>query len=286
MQKILLTGSSGFVGFNILKKLINNNKIFLILRKKNNAKIDKLKKKNIKKIYYKNPNQLNKSLKKIKVDVVIHCATHYVKKHKFSDIKKFNDSNIFFGNLILENLKNMKVKKFINFSTVWEDYSGIKDNFANLYSAYKKAFGIILNHYKNNNSKIKFYNILLSETFGQNDKRRKLINVLKNNYKKNKVSKIVSKNLRMNLLNIEDIVCAIEILIKKQIIPGKYVIKNNKNYKVYDLILKFNSSSKKKIKIKWLSTKTIYEKIFNYKVLPKWSPKLSKINNVIKNIKD
>ena len=142
MQKILLTGSTGFVGFNILKKLIKKNKVFIVLRKKKNNKLNKLSKKNIKIIYYKNPNQLNRSLKKIKADIVIHCATHYIKKHNFNDIKKLSESNIVFGNIILENIKNMKVKKFINFSTVWEDYNGIQNNYANLYSAYKKAFGI------------------------------------------------------------------------------------------------------------------------------------------------
>ena len=120
MHKILLTGSSGFIGSNILNNFSKKNKFYLILRKKPNKKI--LKNKNIKIIKIRNHESLNDKLKKIKVDIVIHCATHYVKSHNFSDIKKFCYSNILLGNVILENLDNMKVKKFINFSTVWEDF--------------------------------------------------------------------------------------------------------------------------------------------------------------------
>ena len=81
VKKILLTGSSGFIGSQLLKHLSKNYKIFVTLRKKN-----KFFDKNINKIFFKNYKQLNKKLKKIKVDYVIHCATHYIKKHKTEDI--------------------------------------------------------------------------------------------------------------------------------------------------------------------------------------------------------
>ena len=47
---------------------------------------------------------------------------------------------------------------------------------------------------------------MISDTFGENDNRPKIINVLKKNYKYNKITKIVSKNLFINLLNIKDII--------------------------------------------------------------------------------
>ncbi len=111
MDKILLTGSTGFIGSTLLDNLSKNNKIYITVRKKD--KIN-LKNKNISKIYFDDYNKLNKKLKKIKVNTVIHCATHYVKKHNYDDLKKLNKANILFGNIILENLKVMNVKKFIN----------------------------------------------------------------------------------------------------------------------------------------------------------------------------
>jgi len=285
MNKILLTGGTGFVGSNILDELVKKNFVTVILRKNNYELVKKCKiNSNLKLLRFNNFDNLNKKIKNKKFDYLIHCATHYVKNHNDKDLKNLANANILLGNIMLNNLKNMHIKKFINFSTVWEDFDGIKNNSANLYSAYKKAFSVILDYYKKINPNTKFYNIIISDTFGSNDKRVKLINVLKKNFKNNKITKIVSKNMSMNLLNVKDVVDAIIILLKKKIKPGKYLIKNKKNYKIIDIISTYNKNAKTKIKIKWLSNKFIKEKIYSYPVLPGWSPKLSNINNIINNI--
>ena len=278
MNKILLTGSTGFIGAELLKKLSHKNIIFITLRKKNNIYSNN---KNIKKIYFDNYKKLNNSLKKISVDFVIHCATHYVKQHKHDDLKKLSDSNILFGNIILENLDIMKVKKFINFSTVWENYDAKKDNYFNLYSVYKKNFCNLINFYKKKSQNIKFFNLVVSDTFGKNDKRMKLINILKINFKKNKTTPIVSKKLFLNLLNVLDIQNAVDLILKKKIKPDTYILKNNVNYSISDIINKINKDSQKKIKIKWLSNKILKEKIYNYKQINKWQPNSSKIQDIV-----
>ena len=281
MKKILLTGSNGFIGSNLLQYLSKNYKIYVILRKKNK---NTFKNKNINQIYFNNYEKLNKKLKLINVDVVIHCATHYIKNHDQTDIKKLANSNILLGNILLENLKKMRVKKFINFSTVWENYDGKKDNFYNLYSVYKKNFRNIIDYYKKILT-VKFYNLIISDTFGNNDIREKIINTLKKNYKKGKNTKIISKRLFINLLNVEDIVSAVDLLLKKNLKPNDYVLKNNKNTSIYKLISQINNSSKKKINIKWLSNKKIEEKIYKYKKLKGWKPSKSKVQDIIDLIK-
>ena len=284
MNNILITGSAGFVGSNLLNNLYNGNKIYLIIRKRNQVKNLIKKYKNVNIIFYNKINELNKKLKNYKIDIVIHCATHYVKKHNYSDIKKLNDSNILLGNILLENLKNMKVKKFINFSTIWEDYNSIKDNNYNLYSAYKKGFGIILNYYEKILSTIKFYNLMISNSFGKSDNRLKITTVLKNNHKKNKLTEIVSKNLIMNLLNVNDISSAITLIIKKNIKPGKYLLKNNKDFKINEIVEEFNKNNVKKLIIKWASNKIIKEKIYPYNKLKGWEPKQSNILDIVDTI--
>mgnify|MGYP005991361173 CR=1 FL=1 len=278
MSKILLTGSSGFIGSNLLENFSKNNEITLVVRK--NVKKNIKSNKNIKIIKFNDYDELHYKLKKIKIDIVIHCATHYVKNHNYKDIDKLIESNILLGNIILENIKIMKVKKFINFSTVWEGNFKI-NGFINLYSSYKKAFSSILNYYKITNPQTKFFELMLSDTYGSNDQRQKLINILRKNYQKNITTRISSKNLYLNLLNVEDIVSAVEKILNIEIKPGKFVLKNNRNYKVFDIIKFLNKQSKKKIKIIWNSNILIKNKIFNYDELKGWSPKKSKINDII-----
>ena len=278
MYKILLTGSSGFIGSELLNELSKKYKIYVTIRKKRKNLNQN---QNINEIFFKNYEQLNLKLKNVRVDVVIHCATHYVKYHNEKDIKKLAESNILFGNLILENLKKMKVKKFINFTTVWENYNGKKDNFYNLYSVYKKNFSNIMKYYKKIHHGIKFYNLIISDTFGDNDKRKKLINTLKTNYKKNKLTSIVSKRLSMNLLNVKDIINAIKIILKKKINSNDYVLKNNQDFNILEIVDRINKISVKKIKIKWQSSKLLKKKIYKYKKIKNWKPNKSKIHDIV-----
>ena len=242
-------------------------------------------KKNVKVINFKNYEILHSKLKKIKVDIVIHCATHYTKVHEFSDIKKFCNSNLLLGNIILENLNNMKVSKFINFSTVWEDDNAKKNNIKNLYAAYKKSFSIILNFYKKNIKKVKFYELMILDTFGKNDHRKKIINTLKLNYQKKKTTKIISKNLYVNLLNISDIISAINLILKRSIIPKKYLLKNKSDTKISDLVKTFNKWNKKQLKVKWNSNSLVKSRIYPYDKLKGWKPSNSNIKDVIDYIK-
>ena len=279
MKTILLTGSTGFVGSAILKVLIKKYKIICLNRKK----VKQIK--NVKNIYFKDYDDLNKKLKSIKVDVVIHCATHYIKTHSHKDIQKLADSNLIFGNIILENLKQMKVKLFINFTTVWENFNGVKDNFYNLYSVYKKNFTNILNFYKKLTPEINFYNLYISDTFGDNDIRPKIVNILRRNYKNNKITNIISSNLYINLLNIIDIIEAISIILINKSKPGEYNLVNSKNFYFTNIIKKINEQNKKKIKVKWLSKKRVKDKIYNKTRLKGWTPKKSEINDIINLIK-
>ena len=281
MKNILLTGSTGFIGSELLKYLSSDNKVYITVRKKYKTNSNN---KNIIKIYFNSHKNLSYKIKKLKIDTVVHCATHYVKNHNFKDIKELSESNILFGNIILENLKIMRVKKFINFSTVWENYDGKKDNCYNLYSAYKAGFGKIISFYKEENKNIKFLNLVISDTFGLRDKRKKLVNLLKTNYKKNLVTKVISKNLYINLLNVKDIISAIKLILKKNYKSDTYILKNKSNFKIYDIIKKIEKYSQKKIKVKWLSNKIIKEKIYKFKTLKGWKPKNSNIKDIIRII--
>ena len=279
MPNILLTGATGFIGSNILKEIRLNNKVFIIQRFESKKKIKKTK--NIKMITFKNYNILSNKLKKIKVDTIIHCANHDKKEHIEKDILKFIQSNILLGNIILENLKKLNAKQFINFSTTWEDFDNKENNPRNLYAAYKKSFNCLIQYYKKKIPNINFIDLMIVDTFGENDKRQKLINTLRNNYIKKKTSKIISKRLYLNLINVEDIVNAVKILLKNKIQPGKYILKNSNYFNLFELIEYINkNNNNNRIKVKWLSNTLIKDKILKYKKLKNWNPKKSNIKNV------
>ena len=283
MKTIIITGSNGFIGSCLVDALSQKYRLILLLRNKNNLKKTNYTfNKNISVKFFKNNNELSIILKMIKAPWLIHCATHYVKQHNAHDITKIINSNIEFGTILLDNLNIMRVKNFINFSTIWENYDGIKDNSNNLYSASKQAFEKIINYYDANNEKINFYKLIISDTYGEKDKRKKLVNILQKNITDKKKMKIVSKNLFINLLNVNDIISGIHVLLENNIKPGKYNMINKEKFNINKLINQIQKKIKIKLKIKWLSSKKIDEKIYKYKSLPGWKPDGSSLDDLVK----
>ena len=281
MKKILITGSNGFVGKNILIELLPKYKIYVTVRKeffRQRKKIDK----NLLFIIFKNHNDLNIKLKKIKVDCVIHCATNYLKVHKSNDIHDLINTNITFGNIILENLNKMNVKKFINFSTVWQDFDGKENLPFNLYSATKSAFENIIRYYEIKLKNISFYNLYIGDTYGYHDNRKKIINVIKTRINGNKSINITSKNLFLNLLNVFDITNAIKILLKKNIKSGNYNLTNKSFIKISKVLDILRKKYNFKISLKYNSNRIIKFKIFKLKRLPYWKPVKSDTTDLIK----
>jgi len=279
-KNILITGVSGFVGSHILDDCLKNNfNVHAIFRhSKKNVSFAKKYKKQIFPIFYNNIYEIKNKLTNCKIDYVIHCATHYIKKHDHNDIENIIKSNVLFSTILLDAVVNIKIKKFINLGTVWQHFNDTKNLAFNLYAASKQSFECIFNYYKNEYTKIKFYNILLTDTFGTNDKRKKLIPILLKNFNKKNQDKInIPKNLSMNLVNINEVTKCLNILLKNNSEPNNFVIKSKRDVKIFDLINFLNDNLEKKIKINWSKN------IKNYRII-KLKNLLKKDNNINKQI--
>lgn len=279
-KNILITGASGFVGSHVVDDCLKNNfNVQAIFRhSKKNVGFAKKYKKKIFPIFYNNIYEIKNKLTNCKIDYVIHCATHYIKKHDHNDIENIIKSNVLFSTILLDAVVNIKIKKFINLGTVWQHFNDTKNLAFNLYAATKQSFECIFNYYKNQYTKIKFYNILLTDTFGTNDKRKKLIPILLKNFNKKNQDKInIPKNLSMNLVNINEVAKCLNILLKNNSESNNYVIKSEQDVKIFDLINFLNNNLKKKIKVNWLKNTK------NYRII-KLKNLLKKDNNINKQI--
>ena len=279
-KNILITGASGFVGSHVLDDCLKNNfNVHAIFRhSKKNVSFAKKYKKQIFPIFYNNIYEIKNKLTNCKIDYVIHCATHYIKKHDHNDIENIIKSNVLFSTILLDTVVNIKIKKFINLGTVWQHFNDTKNLAFNLYAATKQSFECIFNYYKNQYTKIKFYNILLTDTFGTNDKRKKLIPILLKNFNKKNPDKInIPKNLSINLVNINEVTKCLNILLKNNSESNNYVIKSKQDVKIFDLINFLNDNLEKKIKINWSKN------IKNYRII-KLKNLLKKNNNINKQI--
>lgn len=274
-KKILLTGTTGFIGKLFLKNILNKNfEVLDIVRKKNinNRDLFFLRKKypnKYKTIFYSKYEDL-KVLKNYKFDCFINFATLYKNDHVNEEIPKFIGSNVVFPSIILD-LINDKTKKIINFGTMMQHSFNDEYSPKNFYASTKSAFEMILKYYENKKKDLKIYNIKFYESFYETDNRKKLIPTLINNYKNNKITKIISKKLYLNIIHVDDLFEAIFILLKKNLNSNNFQLLNKKNTNIYNLIKRFNFNNEKKIKANFVSSKNIMKprtKILN--LIPGW----------------
>ena len=274
-KKILLTGTTGFIGKLFLKNILNKNfEVLDIVRKKNlnNRDLFFLRKKypnKYKTIFYSKYEDL-KVLKNYKFDCFINFATLYKNDHVNEEIPEFIGSNVVFPSIILD-LINDKTKKIINFGTMMQHSFNNEYSPKNFYASTKSAFEMILKYYENKKKDLRIYNIKFYESFYETDNRKKLIPTLINNYKNNKITKIISKKLYLNIIHVDDLFEAIFILLKKNLNSNNFQLLNKKNTNIYNLIKRFNFNNEKKIKANFVSSKNIMKprtKILN--LIPGW----------------
>ena len=274
-KKLLITGSSGFIGNLFIKSALKNGYYIVdVLRDKNrkNKDLNKLKKiypKSYKSIFYKKYNDIDKKLKNKKFDSFINFATLYKNSHFNNEIQSFIDSNIVFPSIILDTTV-MNVKKIINLGTMMQHIDGKNYIPQNFYASTKSAFEMICNYFIKKNKHLKFYNLKFYESYSELDKRKKLIPTLHKNFKKNKTTKIISRYLELNIIHTDDLIESIYFLLKRNIKSGNYCLKNNKNIKINQLINSINKKLPNPLKVKFLGNRSIKPNKSFLKSLPKW----------------
>jgi len=257
MKRVLILGSTGFIGNNLLKKLIKKNYKLRILKHKSDLKI---KSRNIE--IYKgdilNLDSLKRSLEN--VDIVINLVGQLME-----DEKLFEKINIQGNkNLLKESIKK-DVKKIILISTIniygsskkpYSEEDKIKPE-----TKYAKVKSEVENIYKNFSRKNNLNVVILrlSNVYGSEDKG--IVNLLiDSTKKKNKVE--INKNASRDFIYIDDATNAIikTIEFEKEGIEI-FNVCTSKKTNLLDLAKLIENISKKEIK-KTIKDKNKEDSIF------------------------
>lgn len=259
-MNIIITGATGFIGSQLVFSLAQDPRynLLLIMRSKKNIKNSKSihYQKQIKYLYFNensNIQDLVKSFKNFKPAIIIHLATCYINAHDSDNIDELFQSNIIFGTKVIEAGVSAGCKKIINTSTIWEYYQNKKIP-VNLYAATKSAFDQILNFYYSSNDLV-IITLYLSDTYGEFDKRKKLIPLLLKEMNSSKTIKLTSGNQKLELFHIEDIINLYKATIKK-IIKIKNPTKANffpkgEQKSIRELILVYQKCVSSRLKFKF-----------------------------------
>ena len=171
-MKILITGSAGFIGYNLAKNLLEKKGFKVIgidnfndyydvkLKKKRNILLKKYKNFSFYKLDISNKNRLKKIFKKNQIDFVFHFAAQAGVRYSIDHPRKYVESNILGFYNILENTKEHKVKRlfYASSSSVYGENNNFplneRENIVpkNIYGLSKKIneeIGFLFNKYYN-----------------------------------------------------------------------------------------------------------------------------------------
>jgi CDP-paratose synthetase len=229
INRVLMTGATGFLGSNLLKLLlINGFDISILKRRKSDLCriqeiFDKVNAYNIEEC------SIDDVVKKIQPDIIIHCATEYGRKN--TDPSIIIEANLILPLKLLEVAKKNNVKCFINTDT-------FLDKGINHYSLSKKQFKDWLCAFS---SDLICVNIVLEHFYGPFDDRTKFVSFLIHSF----IYEIAEIDLTLgeqkrDFIYIDDVVNAFIIIIHNIVCKTngfyEYEIGTNEHTKIKDLV--------------------------------------------------
>jgi len=178
-MKILITGATGFVGQNLLPKLISKGySIFEITIEPEKSK--QLYASNTYQFFYtgENHQSLVKEINTFKPNVCIHLASYLTSADDYNAMRKLLQANIEFTCSILDALKQSGLSCFINTGSFAEYFQGDgKFDAAYLYTATKTASRSLVSYYSNVYN-FKSITVAPYTIYGGIDSQKKIIDLI------------------------------------------------------------------------------------------------------------
>lgn len=256
-MKFLVTGATGFIGSNLCRKLLSYNyDIHILVRETSKFDyIEDIKEKL--KIYCWNEKieELSDYLIKNEIQCIFHLASYIKTEHIQSDIESLIKSNILYGTNILEAMKYSNTKLIINTGTYWQHYNSEEYNPVDLYAATKEAFEKIIKYYVEAEN-IRCITLKLFDTYGENDKRPKLINLLNKFADERKILDMSLGEQKLDLVHIdkvtESFIKAFKLLENNiELKYDSYGVSSGKQISLREIVENFEKESGKKVLINW-----------------------------------
>lgn len=175
-KKILITGSTGFVGRNLVPKILNGGHLVLEITRSISKSSELFGNKTIK--IDVNDSLFKEKIIEFKPEIVIHLASYLSASDQIVDILKLIDSNLLFLAKLLNAVSETNLDLFINTGTFAEYLNGDEELMpAYFYAATKTASRSIVDYYSNTYG-FKQSTIIPYTIYGGTDSQKKIIDLI------------------------------------------------------------------------------------------------------------
>lgn len=286
-MNILLTGATGFIGKHLLQYLSVQHNVYVLVR--NETKHIPAEIKDVF-IFNDNIEALTVFLKNNEIDGIIHLASLFLAEHQPEEVKDLILSNVYLGAALLEAAKKTGIKWFLNTGTYWQHYISDSQKYCpvNLYAATKQAF-IDIAEYYTETTQIRFVTLIIGDTYGKGDYRRKILNLFKEYSENQEILEMSAGEQYIDLLYIDDVVNGfmklLELLSKQKNILPEYVLSSSDRITLRELADIYQKTTKQQLHIKWGAKSYREREVMQLwekgVIVPNWEKKI----DIIKGIK-
>ncbi len=191
----------------------------------------------------------------IRPSVVFHLASLFLSEHQPKDLEPLIQSNLLFGTQLIESMTQAGVTSLVNTGTAWQHYEGHDYSPVNLYAATKQAFEALLQYYIEARV-LRVITLELHDTYGPDDPRPKLINLLRHAAQNNSELGMSEGLQEMDLVHVSDVVrayaCAAGRLIAQQEAGHeKFSVHSGTNISLRQLVELCERAWGTRLKINW-----------------------------------
>ncbi len=289
-KRALITGATGFIGSHLTRQLVKQGwTVHLVLR--HSSSVDSLEEV-VDQVHIHRHEGTTENLYDIvqtaQPDVVFHLASLFLVQHKISEVEPLIKSNITFGTQLAEAMVQNGVAFLVNVGTYWQHYQNEDYNPACLYAATKQAFEAILKFYVEASS-LKVITLVLFDTYGPNDPRRKLFTLLKTTAETQEPLTMSPGEQLLDLVYIGDVVeaflvAANHLLAGKVIKSEEYTVSSGNPVSLRQVVKLFEEATGQKLPVRWGERPYRKRQIMvpwnRAARLPCWSPKVGLLDGI------
>lgn len=177
-RRALVTGATGYVGSKLCERLLDDDwTVNVLVRDAGRPLPTTLASRVTPHVYDGSTESVLTAITESKPDVVFHLASLFIAEHRSAQVTDLIASNVLYGTQLVEACVRNRIRYFINTGTSWQHYRSDTYDPVCLYAATKQAFEDILDFYTDA-FPFRAITLKLFDTYGPDDPRSKLINLL------------------------------------------------------------------------------------------------------------
>jgi nucleoside-diphosphate-sugar epimerase len=289
MPKIHISGATGFLGRALCKYYLSNGyEVNAMVRTQSRHKLDQLNTFENLHITEIDLNQLENLESSISSgELLIHTAAA---NHPAATTNLFSmiQANIHYGAILMD-AASKTGGRFLNIGTNWQHYKNQKYSPVSLYAASKEAL-LAFEGYFVEVEGLQAKTLELSDTYGPNDPRDKLIPLLLHSDISDYPLQLTSGKQLIDLVYIDDVVAAIDLINQNWHVDSNsrcMSLTSQKLISIHELVDQCSKVKGHEIQVQWGGKKPLYDRQMHeswafHPLPPTWKPNVDLITGLSK----